>query len=247
VSLKESETEEIKRILPLGLTPTEAKGWYIRAVLRPWLIKSIVAVSVGFSALLSVLSPLGTYLESTLTLHMLLQHFLYIAAGFLLVYGVNLLVWVGSTLSNKVSSIYSNLLRVNSMFSRYGIVILFVASLVVGYWYLPNNFDAAFLQGNAHVEMHLSLLGAGGLIYLGSRVLTKRVKQFAPVVVGKAMGLFGALMLVTPNSIYSVYPVAEQTQAGVTLVVIMLVVDLTLMPIFLYNYFGKNTHAKNHI
>lgn len=247
MSLIESETEEIKRILPLGLTPTEAKGWYMRAVLRPWLIKSIVAVSVGFSALLSVVSPLDEYLESTLTLHMILQHFLYIAAGFLLVYGGDLLIWVGSRVSKNVSRVYARFLRVNSIFSRYGIATLVVASSIAGYWYLPSNFDAAVLHANLHFEMHMSLLLAGGLIYVGSKLLTKRTQQFAPVIIGKAMGLFGALMLVTPVSIYAVYPAAEQTEAGVALVVIMLVVDLTLMPILLYGYFGRDVHVRNRI
>jgi len=245
MSLKESETEEIQRILPLGLTPTEAKGWYVRAVLRPWLIKSIVAVSVALSALLSVLSPFGEYLESTLTLHMILQHFLYIAAGFLLVYGGGSLIWVGSRLSKNVSRVYSRFLRLDSVFNRYGILAFVAASLVLGYWYLPSNFDAAVLHVNVHVEMHLSLLGAGGLIYLGSKILTKRMQQFAPVIVGKALGLFGTLMLATPTSIYQAYPIAEQAEAGVALIIIMLIVDLTLMPILLYNYFGKDNHVKD--
>lgn len=247
MSLKKSETEEIKRILPLGLTPTEAKGWYMRAVLRPWLIKGIIGLGVGLSSLLFALSPLGEYLESTLMLHMILQHFLYIAAGFLLVYGVGSLIWVGSRLSKNVSTVYSRFLGANSVFRRYGIVTFVVAGVIVGDWYLPNNFDPAVVYGNVQVEMHLSLLVAGGLIYFGSRLLTKRMQQFAPVIVGKAMGLFGALMLVTPNSIYSVYPAAEQAEAGVALVVIMLAVDMTLMPIVLYNYFGKDPQSKNRI
>ena len=247
MSLKESETEEIKRILPLGLTPTEAKGWYVRAVLRPWLIKGILALGVGLSALLFSLSPLGEYLESTLMLHMILQHFLYIAAGFLLVYGVGSLTLAGSRLSKNVSTVYSQFLSANSIFRKYGIATFVLAGLIVGDWYLPNNFDAAVLYGNVHVEMHLSLLVAGGLIYFGSTLLTKRMQQFAPVIVGKAMGLFGALMLVTPNTIYSVYPAPEQAEAGVTLVLTMLALDMTLMPIVLYNYFGKDAQSKNRI
>ena len=70
-------------------------------------------------------------------------------------------------------------------------------------------------------------------------MLTKRARQIAPIIAGKAMGLFGAILLLTPTYIYSVYPVSEQAEAGVVMEVLMLVLDLTVLPIWLYNYFGK--------
>ena len=219
----------------------------MRAVLKPWLIKSVAAVCVGFVALLSVVSPLGAFLESTLTLHMILQHFLYIAGGFLLVYGADVLTWVGSRLSKNISGVYSMFLKANSILGMYGTATLIAASSIIAYWYLPSNFDAGLLKASVHFEMHLSLVVAGGLIYVGSKFLTRRANLFAPVIVAKAMGLFGALMLVTPTAIYSVYPLTEQTETGVVSVIIMLVVDLTLMPILLYNYFGRGIHVNSRI
>jgi hypothetical protein len=39
--------------------------------------------------------------------------------------------------------------------------------------------------------------------------------------------------------IYSVYPASEQVEAGVAMEVVMLILDLTVLPLWLYNYFGK--------
>jgi len=205
----------------------------------PWLVRSVIAVGIASVIILSMLTPLSAYLESNLTLHMVAQHFLYIAAGFLIAYGLDSMLFVASRFHDKVAEVYRRLLKANSVFNKWGLVTFVVASLLTAYWYLPANFDAAVLGGIVHFEMHITLLLAGSLVYGGSRVLTKRARQIAPIIVGKAMGLFGAILLLTPTYIYSVYPVSEQAEAGVVMEVLMLVLDLTVLPIWLYNYFGK--------
>jgi cytochrome c oxidase assembly factor CtaG len=149
------------------------------------------------------------------------------------------MLFVASRFHDKVAEVYRRLLKANSVFNKWGIVTFVVAALLTAYWYLPANFDAAVLGGMVHLEMHITLLVAGGLVYGGSRGLTKRARQIAPIIVGKAMGLFGAILLLTPTYIYSVYPASEQAEAGVVMEVLMLVLDLTVLPIWLYNYFGK--------
>lgn len=54
----------------------------------------------------------------------------------------------------------------------------------------------------------------------------------------KVMGLFGVFLLITQSYVYSIYPFSEQSEAGVVMVVLMLVVDFTVVPYWLYNYFG---------
>jgi len=67
------------------------------------------------------------------------------------------------------------------------------------------------------------------------------LKYIAPIVVGKLMGLYGMFLLLVPYTIYTAYPAYEQAYAGVALLVLMVVIDLTAVPLLLYNYFSKAT------
>jgi hypothetical protein len=231
-------TEGIERIVPLGLTPNEAKGWYLRAVLMPWLLRGVLAFSTASAIIFSMITPLGAYLESTLTLNMA-HGFLCITAGFLISYSADSLIFVASAFHSKVAEMHRHLLAANSVFNKWGIAAFFTASLLTAYWYLPANFDAAVLSVLVHFEMDVTLFVVGVLVFVGSKGLTKRARQLAPIVVGKAMGLYGAILLLTPTYIYSVYPAPQQAEAGVVMEVLMLVLDLTVLPIWLYNYFGR--------
>jgi cytochrome c oxidase assembly factor CtaG len=206
----------------------------------PWLLRGVLAIGTAFVIIFSMITPLGAYLESALTLNMV-HGFLYIAAGFLISYGVDSLIFVGSAFHRKVAEMYRHFLTANSLLNKWGIAAFVTASLLTAYWYLPANFDTAVLSVMVHFEMHVTLFVVGGLVFVGSRGLTKRVRQLAPIVLGKAMGLYGAILLLTPTSIYSVYPAPQQAEAGVVMEVLMLVLDLTVLPIWLYNYFGKGS------
>lgn len=187
----------------------------------------------------SMITPLAAYLESTLTLHMA-HDFAYIATGFLISYGVDSLIFVASAFHRKVAEMHRHLLTANSVLNKWGIAAFVTASLLTAYWYLPANFDAAMLSVMVHFEMHVTLFVVGCLAYCGSRGLTKRARQLAPIVVGKAMGLYGAILLLTPTFLYSAYPGPQQAEAGVVMEVLMLLLDLTVLPIWLYSYFGRS-------
>jgi membrane protein YdbS with pleckstrin-like domain len=66
------------------------------------------------------------------------------------------------------------------------------------------------------------------------------MRIIVPVVAGKIMGLYGLFLLLTSMTVYDVYPGYEQAYAGVVLFVTMVVLDLTIVPIWLYKYFTKN-------
>jgi cytochrome c oxidase assembly factor CtaG len=236
---KEETVEGLERIIPLGLTHTEAKGWYLRAVLFPRLQRGLIATFFAASMLLSMLTPLSVSLESTLTLHMLVEHFVIIAAGFLLGYGLHSFLFVASRFKKSIAETYRELLKANDVFNRWGVATFIIASALTAYWYLPINFDVAVLNTATHYEMHVTLLVAGLLVYMGSRGLTKGARRIAPIIVGKALGLYGVVLLLTPAYVYAAYPASEQSEAGVVMVVLMLIVDLTVLPLWLYNYFGK--------
>ena len=170
---------------------------------------------------------------------MVAQHFVFVAAGFLFAYGVNSMIWVRSKLSISVCRVYNSMQTFNSWVNRRGLAAFVAAGILIAYWYFPSNFDAAVISERIHVVMHLTFLLAGSLIYGGAKMLPKRTQRIAPIVVGKTMGLAGVLLLLATMQLYTVYPLAQQVDAGVVLVFAMLILDFTLVPLWLYNYFGR--------
>ena len=205
----------------------------------PWIYRGSLALAFGTLLVLITITPLDEYLESTLTLHMVAQHFLFIAAGFLFCYGFDSFILALSRISRGVSNAYTWFLRVNSNFNKWGVVTFIVAALLIAYWNLPSNFDAAVFNEGTHIVMHSTFLVVGGLVFIGAKLLTKRVQHIAPIIAGKAMGLFGVFLLITPAYVYPAYSIADQAVTGVVMVVMMLVMDLTIVPLWLYDYFGK--------
>jgi cytochrome c oxidase assembly factor CtaG len=241
MSNEQLASEELNRIVPLGLTMEEARGWYRNDVLKPLIRKGLAAILVGSTLLLLMFGSLGELLDATLTAHMVVQHFFFMAAGFMLGWGFDSLTLVGSRLSKrKVFRTYASMQRLSSEINRRGVLTFAGAALLIVYWDLPSNFNAAVMNESVHMEMHVGLFIAGVLIFLGSKLLTKRMQQIAPIVAGKAMGLCGTFLLLTPLNLYTTYPAYEQSETGVLLLLIMLAMDFTIMPIWLYNYFGKN-------
>ena len=172
-------------------------------------------------------------------MHLVVQHLLFVAAGFLLSYGIDLLFLIGSRYSRGLSRLYSWLLRENAFLNRRGIAGFTAAALLTVYWHIPRNFDGAVLEESVHIQMHLTYIVIGALIFVGSKLLTRRMRHFALVVAGKAMGIFGAFLLFTRSYVYKAYPAGEQPEAGLAMVLMMLVMDLVIVPYWLYNYFSK--------
>jgi cytochrome c oxidase assembly factor CtaG len=130
-------------------------------------------------------------------------------------------------------------MRANVRFKTRGITTFILAAILTAYWHIPTNFDAAVLNENIHILMHFTFTIVGGLLFIGSGVLTGRMRHVLLLVPGKAMGIFGAFLLFTSMYVYPVYPTPEQTEAGLVMVVMMLVMDLTIVPYWLYKYFGS--------
>jgi cytochrome c oxidase assembly factor CtaG len=205
----------------------------------PSIIRGIIATGVASVAVLSAMTPLEDFLGSRLILHIVAQHFVFIAAGCLFAYGIDSLILVASRLTKAVREGYNSYLKINFILNKRGITTFAAAAFFTAYWYIPANFDAALLTESVHIEMHLTFLAVGGLVYAGSKMLTKTMKQIAPVIISKAMGLYGTFLLLTPAYLYSGYPASEQAEAGVVMLVMMLLMDLTILPAWLYSYFGK--------
>lgn len=201
--------------------------------------KGIFRATLGILFILSMLTPFGESLDSTLTLHMLVQHFFYLAGGFLLASGVDLLILGSSKFSRSLTSIYSTLMKANVSVNKRGLVAFVIAGLLAAYWHIPANFNAAVLDDNVHIMMHFTFTVVGSLMFVGAGLLTGRMRHVLLLVPGKAMGIFGAFLMFTALYVYPVYPAPEQTEAGLVMVVMMLVMDLTIVPYWLYKYFGN--------
>jgi len=232
--------DEINRITPLGLTIDEAKAWYRDNVLMPAFRRGLIASVVASALVLATSTSIGAFLENILAAHMVVQQLIFLLAGFLYGYGLALTFLVASRLFGKVSHIRALFHRINLAINKRGILAFFIAVVLTVYWYVPKNFDDAALSESAHLEMRFSLLMAGILIFIGSRMLTKWMQQIAPIVAGKALGLFGMILILSPVNFYHVYPISQQSIAGVMLLVIMLLIDFTVAPVWLYRYFGKS-------
>lgn len=239
--MKKVVAGEIDRITPLGLTAEEAQAWYRGHVLTPALRRGSTAAAIASLMLLAMYTPLDAFLEETLAAHMVAQHFLFIPAGFLYAYATALILLVASRISSRGSRVRGVFQRINSAVNKRGVITFAIAALLIAYWYIPTNFDAAVRAVGVHLEMHLSFVMAGALTFIGSTMLTKSMRRIAPVVVGKAMGLYGMFLLLTQLNFYPVYPISQQSDAGVVLLLIMLLIDFTIVPVWLYKYFGKGS------
>ena len=150
--------------------------------------RGIFRTLLGSLLIMSMLTPFGESLDSTLTLHMVVQHFFYLAGGFLLASGADLLVLGASKFSRNLLSIYAWLLKVNASFNRRGMLTFVIAAVLTAYWHVPANFDAALLDDNIHIVMHFTFIVVGGLLFVGSGLLTGRMRHFLVLLPGKAMG-----------------------------------------------------------
>jgi len=128
--------------------------------------------------------------------------------------------------------------------NKRGMPSLIAAALIIIYWHVPNILDSALLNFPLHVIMHFSLLVAGSLIFFGARLLTDRTRKIMSILGCKAMGIFGVFLLVTSGGgysrFYSVYPLSQQAQLGLSMMIMMFVFEGFLVPYWLYQYFNHD-------
>jgi len=225
--------------MPTSNRQRKAKASYPR-------IRVFVALLLSVVLILSLFPPLELidYFYWAFTLDfsvapevfIMFSDLLLLLAGFLLAYSLREVLSTRSWMSNVSDSFY----RVN----RRGIPSLIAASLIIVYWHVPNILDSALLNFPLHVIMHLSLLVAGSLIFLGARLLTDRTRKIMSILGCKAMGIFGVFLLVTSglgySRFYSVYPLTQQAQLGLSMMIMMFIFEGFLVPYWLYKYFNHD-------
>lgn len=232
-----SASDAVHRIIPLGLTLGEARAWYVNHIIIPRLRWALLALVTGFVIL--VCTGFGQWLEQSLVTRMIVHDSLLIVAGFLFAYCGKSLIEMASHVSERVWRGFQRVSGSGFAGNAVCILSLLFASSLVGYWYLPTQFNATAVSVVSSAEMDLALLLAGSLIFVGACSLTRRLKLIGLVVVGKALGLYGMFLILTTQTVYPLYPAYEQVYAGAALLFSMLILDFTVMPVWLYNYFGR--------
>jgi hypothetical protein len=239
VVVAKSAGHVIRRVTPLGLTSQEAIAWYRNNMDDDSFMKSAISIVLGVGLVLFVWVA-GGFLQSSLTVHML-QYSVFVAVGVLFAYAAHSIAISG--LSVRVSMIYDSMLSKLSIVNRYGIVSFISAALLTCYWGLPSRLDASLNDVNA-LAMHLCFILVGILVLAGSLFVPRCVLTILPIIVGKMLGLYGAFLILSPKNLYDIYPAIQQTETGVVMVTLMVLIDMTILPYWLYRYFGDASRIR---
>lgn len=237
----ESAGGTIRRITPLGLTDQEAVGWYRNNVHKNWFSRFVFATVSGFALVLCAVFA-NASLESSLVTSMILQHFAFVMVGILFAYAAHSVA--SSGLSVRLLIAYELVLRKVSLVNRYGALSFSAAGLMICYWALPSSFDAALSSSLTQLMMCLSFSCVGALVLAGSMCVSSHAVAMLSIAVGKVMGLFGAFLILSPTHLYDVYPAVQQAETGVIMIGIMTVIDMTVLPCWLYKYFRSADHIR---
>jgi len=216
----------VRRNMSRGMLLLVLSSTLIISMLTP--LEPIDYLFAALSTSLNV-APLGLIMVSDILL---------LIAGYWLAGSLNAFLSVGGLLSDFLGRVYSGLSRVNRSFNRKGLVSLSVAVLIIALWYVPAILSAVLLQFALHVLMHVSLLFAGGLIFVGFRRLSSNMRLLSYLLGCKGMAIFGAYLLVSPVVLYSYFPYYEQAEAGAAMVAMCVASDATIIPLWLRRYFN---------
>jgi cytochrome c oxidase assembly factor CtaG len=203
--------------------------------------RGIIETAAGVSLIVLLTLPkMDEYFESSLVLHLAVQHMLLIVAGFMVAQGLDRLILVIGVFKESVSKAYSALLRLNVKFNRRGLLAFTTGALILVYWHFPSNFNTALANESIHGEMHVSLLIAGSLFFVGFKLLTPNMRILTYIAGCKAMQIFGACLIVSPVMIYGSFPQPEQVEAGAAMVGMCIASDAVILPVWLRRLFMRS-------
>ena len=218
-------------------------------MVRRTMSRGMLLLVLSSTVIISMLTPLEAidYLFAALSTSLnvapfaliMVSDILLLIAGYWLAGSLNAFLSVGGLLSDFLARAYSGLSRVNRLFNRKGLVSLSVAMFIIALWYVPAILNSVLLQFALHVLMHVSLLFAGALIFVGFRRLSSDMRLLSYLLGCKAMAVFGAYLLVSPVLLYNYFPYYEQAEAGAAMVAMCVASDATIIPIWLRRFFSK--------
>lgn len=213
--------------------------------------RGVVVLALSMALIVSMFPPpelidyvfwaLSTDFNAAPEVFIMFSAVLLLLAGFLLAYSFHTFLSVWALKSDFFRSLCSQLGSLNMLLNRGGGPALVAASLLIVFWHMPSVLDVAFLQFRLHVIMNMSLVLAGFLIFVGAIHFTETMRKIVAFLAHMAMGIFGVFLLVTSgyNRFYAIYPLYQQAQLGLLMVIMMFALDGLLLPYWLYRYFSK--------
>jgi cytochrome c oxidase assembly factor CtaG len=218
------------------------------AMVRRTMNRGMVLLVLSLAVIISMLTPLEpidylfVFLSASLNVAplglIMISDVLLLVAGYWLASSFNAFLFAGSFLSNFLAGVGSLFSRFNKSLNRKGLVSLSVALLTIAVWYVPPILNAVLLQFELHVLMHVSLLFAGVLIFVGFQQLSLGMRLLSYLLGCKGMAIFGAYLLVSPVALYSYFPYPQQAEAGAAMVAMCVASDATIIPLWLRRYFS---------
>jgi len=227
----------------------ECIGNFCEVLFMRALTLGAVSLILGAALVVSMFPPLelidyvfwalSTNFEVAPELFIMVSAMLLLLAGGLLAFSLHAFLSARKSRSDLLTHLSSSLDSLNVLLNKSGAPALAAAALLIVYWHIPRILDAALLQFRSHLIMNASLLLAGVLIFVGGCRLSDTMRKMVAIFGHMAMGIFGVYLLVTSgyNRFYAIYPIDQQAQLGLLMMIMMFVFDGLFVPYWLYRLF----------
>jgi cytochrome c oxidase assembly factor CtaG len=184
-------------------------------------------------------SDLLYYSSTSLSFHMTIEHSIFLGSG-------ALLVAIGGYCLQAIRKefharrVLQLLLRFPNILpqQRNAIIIiscLAASALLMVVWHLPLLFTVATLHEDLHLIQHASFVMTGSLTMIAIRMMPTAYVILGLVLMNAAMGLFGALLLVSNHQIFIPYSIEGHVEAGNVMILLSLIMALVAFPAFMIN------------
>jgi len=91
---------------------------------RSLIRQGVAAILAAMPSLILMLASFGDYLDSTLALHIVVQHLIFLVGGYLFANGLDIVILSASRSSTRVTRVYMQLLRANFLLNRRGLILV---------------------------------------------------------------------------------------------------------------------------
>ncbi|MBI4258517.1 MAG: cytochrome c oxidase assembly protein [Thaumarchaeota archaeon] len=192
---------------------------------RLFYVRSLPLLLIGASLVLLMGSPWAERLEQeNLAFHMMAQHLGFASGTVLMMFGGEHLVlglissFRGLYPSRLIASFYARVISLNHRLNSNGRVFVPAVTVLLAYWHIPENFNAAVVDEGVHVLMHLSFMLIGAMVFFCIKVLSIGQILVYTAILGQAMMIGGVILISTPVHLYPSYPLQQQLDAGLVMV-----------------------------
>jgi len=175
--------------------------------------------------------------------HMLVEHFLFISAGFLILSVFEDIITglpiAGSQLMQDLRRLHVWLILANKKINRYGIFGLTTSAAILGFWHIPDILVIGTLDEFLHEIMHISYMVMGGLIYMSVKQISRT--KLALILIGfcKVMLWSGLYLSMTDTYVYKLYPLWQHHLVGEVKLWLVPFMEFGAVAYLLHNIFKR--------